>query len=102
MFWRPPQDVSMVQFYVYVLKSKRDQKLYIGLTDDIQNRLLRHNQGRVTSTKSRAPFTLVHYEIFSDRQVARKREKYFKTGAGRKSLETILARVVELAALTYH
>ncbi len=86
-----------MQFYVYVLQSRKDLKLYVGITNDVKQRFLRHNEGRVKSTKNRAPFSLVHQEIFTDRKTARSREKFLKSGNGRKVLEKVLARVVELA-----
>jgi putative endonuclease len=85
------------RFFVYVLVSERDRQVYIGMTEDVERRVQRHNDGKVKSTKSRIPFALVHQEHFSDRSTARKREKFFKSGIGRKVLKSILARVVELA-----
>ena len=61
-------------FYVYFLKSKKDQKLYIGSTNNLKRRLLEHNTGKVRSTKSRVPFELRYYEAFSNEEDARHRE----------------------------
>lgn len=61
-------------FYIYILKSKKDSKLYIGSTNDLKRRLLEHNKGKVRSTKSRAPFVLKYYEAFSIEDDARHRE----------------------------
>jgi len=71
-------------FYTYVLKSLKDGKLYIGWTDNLKHRFKHHNDGKVTSTKNRVPFKIVYYEACTDRQKAIKREKYFKTGFGRR------------------
>ena len=49
-------------FYTYVLKSKKDGKLYIGSTNDLKRRLTQHNSGEVKSTKPRIPFILIYYE----------------------------------------
>lgn len=77
-----------MMFYTYVLKSILDQKLYTGWTDDLRQRLKDHNNKLVQSTKSRTPFVLVYYEACQDKTKAIKREKYFKTGFGRRFLKT--------------
>ena len=74
-------------FYTYVLKSKKDGKLYVGFTDDLKRRFNEHNYGLAKSTKDRRPFELVYYEACNDRDKALKREKYFKTGFGRRFLK---------------
>jgi putative endonuclease len=73
-------------YYTYVLKSQKDDKLYIGWTDDIDGRLEAHNNGKVESTKNRVPFKVVYYEACLFRGKAIKREKQLKTGFGRKYL----------------
>ncbi|MBU1104953.1 GIY-YIG nuclease family protein [Candidatus Parcubacteria bacterium] len=73
--------------YTYVLKSKIDEKYYVGYTEDLQNRVEMHNKGLVEATKSRAPLTLVYYEACLDKYKALKREQYFKTGFGRRFLK---------------
>jgi len=74
-------------FYTYVLRSKRDKKLYTGFTDDLRRRLVKHNKGLVLATKDRLPVELVYYEACLDKYKALKREKYFKTGFGRNFLK---------------
>jgi putative endonuclease len=58
-------------YYVYLLKSERDEKFYIGCTDSIERRLSEHNSGRTKSTKNRRPFLLVGYKEFEDKGKAR-------------------------------
>ena len=70
-------------FYTYVLKSEKDNKLYIGHSDDLRKRIVRHNKGLVFSTKHRRPLKLVYYEACLAEDKTIKREKYFKTGFGR-------------------
>mgnify|MGYP001575397749 CR=1 FL=1 len=48
--------------YVYLLKSSRDGRWYTGYTNDLQKRILEHNQGKNFSTKNRRPFILLYYE----------------------------------------
>lgn len=65
-------------FYVYILKSQKDNKLYIGYTKDLKRRLMEHKQGKTASTKYRLPVELVYYEAYRDIDDAKKREKSFK------------------------
>jgi len=74
--------------YTYVLRSKIDNKFYVGWTNDLKNRILEHNSANVQSTKERRPLELVYYEACKNKDNAIKREKYFKTGYGRRFLES--------------
>ncbi len=76
-----------MNYYVYVLKSQKDKKLYYGFTTDLERRLKEHNKGKVQATKYRIPFTLEYFEEVEDIVLARKREKYFKSGFGRKYIQ---------------
>jgi putative endonuclease len=75
-------------YFTYVLRSGVDRNLYIGFCKDLKVRLAEHNKGKVKSTKFRAPFDLVYYEACLDKNKAIKREKYFKTGFGRRYLKS--------------
>lgn len=78
---------NFIVFYTYVLKSLKDNEIYVGFTKDLKLRLNQHNQGLVSSTKSRVPFILVYYEACLNKEKAIKREKSLKTGFGRKYLK---------------
>lgn len=65
--------------YVYILKSRKDKKLYVGYTTNLRNRLKKHELGRVAATRNRRPLKLVYYESWNSREIARKREKYLKS-----------------------
>jgi putative endonuclease len=60
--------------YVYVLKSRVDNKLYIGSTDDLRRRIEEHNSGKTKSIKHRIPFDLIYYEGYKNKTDSRKRE----------------------------
>lgn len=60
--------------YVYILKSLRDGKLYIGSTNDLRRRFAEHNAGVVPSTKTRRPFELRYYEAYASKRDSRGRE----------------------------
>ena len=77
-------------YFVYILKSKKDNGWYIGSTSNLENRLKFHNKGNAKSTKFRRPMRLVYSEEFDTRELAEKSEKYYKSGAGRIRLKKIL------------
>jgi putative endonuclease len=70
-------------FYTYILKSEKDCGYYYGHTADIESRLKRHNQRKVRSTKSRAPFTLYYFEVFETKSEAYRQEIFFKSSEGK-------------------
>lgn len=72
---------------VYALQSLVDRKTYVGSTDNFERRLKRHNSGQVKSTKHRIPLKVLFTEEFSTLYEARKRELWWKSGAGRKKLK---------------
>lgn len=78
-------------FYVYVLQSKKDGKLYTGFTDNLHKRLLKHNAGKVFSTKSRRPLRCIYAEICANKDDARQRERYLKTGIGKRYIKQRLS-----------
>lgn len=65
-------------YYVYILRSKKDNNLYYGYTNDLRRRLLEHNSGKNRSTKSRVPFELRYYEAYFNEEEARSREYSLK------------------------
>ena len=71
-------------FFIYILYSKSRGRFYIGYTQDIKERINRHNMGRERHTKSGAPWKLIHSESFETRSAAMKQEnKIKKRGAKR-------------------
>jgi putative endonuclease len=77
-------------FYVYVLKSRRDGKFYIGHTANLRKRFLEHNSGKVDSTRARMPFELAYYEASRVLRDAIHRERYLKTTYGHRYLRNRL------------
>ncbi len=77
-------------YTVYVLRSQKDGKRYIGYTSDLRRRLAEHNAGETKSTRWRRPFDVVYTEMFEEKTEAQRREKFFKSGAGRKELKRLL------------
>lgn len=77
----------MEYYYVYVLKSLKDNNLYIGYTKNLEKRIKEHSSGKVFSTKYRLPFVLIYYEVGFEQQSALNREKYLKTTYGHRYLK---------------
>ena len=65
-------------FFLYILESQRDGSFYVGTTNNLEDRIRRHNEGRVKYTKAKGPWRLVYSENHSDRSSAMKREYAIK------------------------
>ncbi len=87
-------------FYTYVLRSARDGKWYTGTTNNLRKRFQEHNNGKVISTKNRRPFKLIYYEACINKQDAKLREKYLKSGMGKRYLKNRMERFLSLTGLT--
>ncbi len=83
-------------YYTYVIQSEKDGQFYTGFTGDLRNRLNEHNTGKVVSTKNRGPFRLIYYEACLNSQDATAREKYLKSGMGKRYLKNRLKRFLSL------
>jgi putative endonuclease len=79
-------------YYVYVLLSLKDHKLYAGYTKDLKSRFDKHRSGQVQSTKNRRPLKLIYFEGCLNQQDATHREKYLKTYHGKMFLGNRLKR----------
>jgi len=77
-------------YYVYVIKSQSHDTRYVGTTDDIYKRLNEHNLGKCRYTSGRRPWRLIYKEKYPTRGEAMKREKFLKSGQGRKFLDKIV------------
>ena len=76
-----------------MLRSLKDNKLYVGRSDDVITRLNQHNDGCVASTAGRKPFELVYYEACLRKVDAIEREKQLKTGFGRAYLKRRISSI---------
>lgn len=79
---RPVRGYNM--YYVYVLQSKRDHQFYTGYTADLQKRISEHNTGKSFHTSKHRPYELVYYEASHNKYDALAREKYLKSGMGKR------------------
>ena len=80
----------MIMFYVYIIQSQNDGKLYKGFTSNLKKRIKAHNQGEVKSTRNRRPFILLYQEEYESKKEALKREKFLKSLKGGKTLKNKL------------
>lgn len=78
----------------YILKSLVAQKTYVGHTDNLEKRLRMHNSGRTVFSSRYRPWIVIHSEEFDNEFDAIKREKYFKSAAGRRWLKKNLFKEV--------
>lgn len=69
--------------YVYILQNEKG-RFYVGLTDDIVDRLSRHNRGEINSTTKYKPWKICHFSAFESRKKAAEYEQYLKSGSGRE------------------
>ena len=74
-------------FFVYVIRSEKDGRFYVGMTKNVEQRLEQHNKGMTFSTKGYRPWKLFFFETFQTRVEARNREKYLKTGIGKEYIK---------------
>ena len=81
-------------FYVYILYSLKDKKLYVGCTNNLIKRFERHKNGHVLATKYRRPLELIHSEIFKNKTEAFQRERFLKSLWGAREKKKILTRYV--------
>lgn len=78
-------------YYVYVFKSLRTDKRYVGYTSKLPElRLQEHNDGKSKWTFGHRPFKLVYSESYDNKTTAIKREKFLKTGDGRKLIDSLV------------
>ncbi len=80
----------MNYYYVYVLQSKKDNKFYIGYTNDLKRRVKEHNDGKVKSTATRVPLKLIYWEGCLSQTDAVNREKYLKSAWGKRYIKNRL------------
>lgn len=77
-------ELKLEIMYVYILKSLKYSKTYVGIANNLDRRLKEHNLGLSKFTDSYKPWRIIYTEKCSNRQTARKREKYLKASSGRR------------------
>ena len=82
--------VRPIWYYTYVLQSKTKGNFYTGTTKNLKQRLKQHNNGIVVSTKSMRPLQLIYFEACPNKDDAYRRERYLKSGMGKRYLRNRL------------
>jgi putative endonuclease len=82
-------------YYVYLLKSDRDSGFYIGYSADLRKRVQEHKRGLSFSTSTRGPWQLIYYEAYLNQKDALGREKFLKSGSGRRLLSKQLGHYLQ-------
>jgi putative endonuclease len=88
--------VRASMYYVYVLRSNKSGNFYTGYTSDLRKRLTEHQSGLASYTKGRGPYELIYYEACRNQRDAIMREKYLKTGPGKRYLKNRIKRFLAL------
>jgi putative endonuclease len=73
-------------FFVYAISSLCRNYIYVGMTDNLERRVQQHNLGNEKTTKPYLPYILLYSESLENRSDARIREKYWKSGTGKRKL----------------
>ncbi len=80
-------------FYIYAIVSLHDRRIYVGMSQNVDQRIDQHNAGRVISTKPFIPWVKFYSLPAGPSDSARKLEKYYKSAAGKRKLRKILNSV---------
>lgn len=77
-------------YYVYFLRSLKDDSIYIGVTDNIKRRFKEHNSGSSKSTAPKRPWIIARIEKYNNIKSAYRREKFLKSKKSKKIIEKII------------
>jgi putative endonuclease len=89
-----------MKFYVYILYSVFNDRYYIGQTNDVDARIIRHNNGYVKSTKPYRPWEIVHVEQYVDRASSMARENQLKSWKSKAKIIELVNRKSEMVELS--
>lgn len=84
-----------MDYFIYILYSLKDKRLYVGCTSDLESRIKKHNDGNVISTKNRRPLVLIYSEDFQDKAEAFNRERFLKSLWGARFKKKILKEFLQ-------
>jgi len=83
-----------MEYYVYIVKSAKDNGYYIGCTNDLESRLAEHNLGRTKSLKTRLPVKLIYKEAYNTKKEAQTRERQIKGYKGGNSFKKLIEKYI--------
>ncbi len=76
-------------YTVYAISSLSRKYIYVGMTNNLERRIMEHNNGHERTTRPYAPFKVIYTETFALRPLARQREKVLKSGSGKEFLKSL-------------
>ena len=79
-----------MKFLTYIIQSEKSGRYYIGHTQNISERLLYHNDGRVTATRNKGPWRLVYSEEYENKLGANSRELEIKAKKSKRYIEYLI------------
>lgn len=79
-------------YFIYILKSEKDGRYYIGITKNLGNRIKQHNGGFSGYTSGRGPFKLVYKEAYNTLSEAKRREYYLKSLKSRIAIGKLIKK----------
>ena len=80
----------LMEYSVYILRSRKNGTLYVGHTNNLVRRILQHNAGcKKTYTAARGPWDVIYYEVYTTRSEAVRRELFLKSHAGAHEKKTL-------------
>lgn len=79
-------------YYVYILQSEKNRKYYVGSCENVEERYVRHNTGRVSVTRLGRPWIVVHTESFETRSEAVRRERKIKSYKGGEAFKKLIKK----------
>ena len=82
-------------YYIYVLRSLKDNKFYTGYTNDLRKRIQHHKKGLVQSTKNRLPVKLIYFEGCKNHKMLQNENNYLKTTYGKRYIKNRLKNYIE-------
>ena len=83
-----------MSYFVYILLSKKDSHLYVGCTEDPNQRLKDHNYGKVLATQNRRPLVMIYKEEIREKISAFSRERFLKSLWGAREKKKILNKYI--------
>ena len=83
-------------YHVYLLKNEKFGRWYTGLTTDLRKRFNQHNSGQSHYTKNKGKYEMIYWEVCKNLDDAKSREKYLKSGMGKRYLKNRLKRFLSL------
>jgi putative endonuclease len=89
---------GVTQVFVYALHNFINDEIYVGISKDVERRLVEHNLGSNRYTKAFKPWKVFYTEVHFSYLSARKREKYYKNASGKKYLKGILGNAGSMPA----